>query len=59
MGEIYCCSSAQRIEGFDSQRKESIGKLNFSKKYIIGVGGFSKVSIFIFIIKFIYLDLES
>ena len=46
MGELYCCSSSQRIRKFDDENKESIGKLNFTKKYIIGVGGFSKVSIF-------------
>ena len=63
MGEIYCCSSSQRARGFDVENKESIGKINFSKKYIIGVGGFSKVSIFIIIILikfiFIFIDLES
>ena len=46
MGELYCCSNSQRIRDLDNENKESIGKFNFSKKYIIGVGGFSKVSIF-------------
>ena len=45
MGELYCCSNPQRNRKFDDGSKESIGKLSFSKKYIIGVGGFSKVSI--------------
>lgn len=46
MGELYCCSNPQRVRGFNGEKKESVGLLNFSKKYIIGVGGFSKVSIF-------------
>ena len=56
MGELYCCSSSQRIRVLNDENKESIRKMNFTKQYIIGVGGFSKVSIFIIIIiiKFIY-----
>ena len=46
MGELYCCSNRQRNRKLDDKNKETIGKLNFPKKYIIGVGGFSKVSIF-------------
>lgn len=44
MGELYCCSNTQRSKGIDEESNELIGKLNFTKKYIIGVGGFSKVS---------------
>ena len=46
MGELYCCSNRQRTKFFDEENNELVGKNNFLKKYIIGVGGFSKVSIF-------------
>ena len=45
MGELYCCSNRQRLNSLDEENRELIGKINFSKKYIIGAGGFSKVSI--------------
>ena len=52
MGELYCCSNQQRIKSLDEENSNLIGKLNFSKKYIIGAGGFSKVSILIIFIIF-------
>ena len=44
MGELYCCSNQHRLRSLDEENSDLIGKLNFSKKYIIGAGGFSKVS---------------
>ena len=48
MGELYCCSSINRMRSVEEPGSDNIGKFNFSKKYIIGCGGFSKVSKFIF-----------
>ena len=48
MGELYCCSSINRMRSVEDPGSDNIGKFNFSKKYIIGCGGFSKVSKFIF-----------
>ena len=53
MGELNCCSNLQRNRILDEKNKELIGKLNFTKKYIIGIGGFSKVSRFFNIINII------
>ena len=44
MGELYCCSNQHRLKSLDEENSDLIGKLNFTKKYIIGAGGFSKVS---------------
>lgn len=44
MGELYCYSNNQRSRVIDEESKELVGKLNFTKQYIIGAGGFSKVS---------------
>ncbi len=52
MGELYCCSNLQR-RSLDEKNKELIGKLNFTKKYVIGVGGFSKVNNIFYNIKII------
>ena len=53
MGELHCCSNLHRNRSLDEENKELIGKKNFTKKYIIGIGGFSKVSRIIYIIKII------
>ena len=62
MGELYCCSNINRLRSIEDPGNDNIGKFNFSKKYLIGCGGFSKVSKFylkyIFYL-FLYLDLES
>ena len=42
MGELYCCSNENR--GNINDETKLITKNDFTKKYIIGKGGFSKVS---------------
>ena len=44
MGELHCCSNLQRNRRTYDENKELIGIINFTKRYIIGIGGFSKVS---------------
>ena len=44
MGELHCCSNENRVRSLVDSNNESIGKIHFTKKYIIGSGGFSKVS---------------
>ena len=46
MGELHCCINEHKIRSFEDSNNELIEKLNFTKKYIIGSGGFSKVSKF-------------
>ena len=65
MGELYCCSNQQRARALSDSHNKTIGKADFSKKYIIGSGGFSKVSqniyyiiIFYIIIRFGKLNLK-
>ena len=53
MGELYCCSNQHRLKSLDEENSDLIGKLNFSKKYIIGAGGFSKVSLNFYYFKFL------
>lgn len=45
MGELYCCSNESRASLYDESNNKLITKNDFTKKYIIGRGGFSKVSI--------------
>lgn len=47
MGEIYCCSRNSRPNLYDESNNKLINKNDFIKDYIIGKGGFSKVSILI------------
>ena len=47
MGEIYCCSRNLRPNLYDESNNKLIIKNDFIKDYIIGKGGFSKVSILI------------
>ena len=44
MGELNCCSNESRENLYDGSSNKLITKNDFTKKYIIGKGGFSKVS---------------
>ena len=45
MGELYCCSNEFKDNIYDESNNKLITKNDFTKKYIIGRGGFSKESI--------------
>ena len=49
MGELYCCSNDHK-NTYDESNNKLISKNDFTKKYIIGKGGFSKVSFIIIVI---------
>ena len=57
MGELYCCSNESNSNIYDESNNKLITKSDFSKKYIIGKGGFSKVSLINRNI--LYIDMES
>jgi len=53
MGELNCCSNENRANLYNESNNKLITKNEFTKKYIIGKGGFSKVSNIINIINLI------